>query len=350
MKIMKKKSQLNLLLKEILRNEFLDKKVRNYLKEALINFDVNIDPYISNMKEAEELKRRILNDIKTFKFDIPDIPPSVKEIEEKTSNIDLVVSCRGDTKEKNKIPSELHSKATLIYGNYDECKNKKIVIYVHGYNVDRKIALKESNDLFSKIKSELRDRKIDDTEYKFILLTWPGDAGVINFNKSQEFAEFSGKALHELFVELKSIQNVKKITLIAHSLGAHVTLKSASMIKGGDSYDNVLLLGPAIEADTLIAKPVEGKYHFPTAIDAISNLDIVHTKTDIALEVFFTLNELEKPLGRFSDISEKNIKVKIHDLTPNFFEKFDSGVGVNSHLQYWENKKQVELYTGMILS
>lgn len=327
---------------------FYNKKSKKYLNKIFKDIDKNMRPYISNIEDIKEISKRVSNDIRSFKFDKPDINPTKNEINKEGNEIDLVISCRGKNR-RITYPSIVYTDPQNLIGDYEECKNKKVIIYVHGYNVDRKIALNEANNLFSKLKNSLRSKGEPLLDYKFILFTWPGDAGLINFDISQTFAEYSGESLYKVF--LKLINKSKEINLIAHSLGAHVVLKSATLIeedKKNNGFKNVLFLGPAIEEDTLINNDIEGGYHFPKSLGAIEKLNIVTSKADIALEFFFTLNELEKPLGSSIKISEVSSKVKIHDLTPSFLKKVEEICYVNSHLQYWENQGQVDLYVSFI--
>lgn len=329
------------------------KNIAKNINKIIKNIDINMQPYVSNLEDIKEAIERIMNDISSSKFDKPDIDPTKKEIKKEGNEIDLVISCREKKRKIETDPSNIYIEPRKLVGNYEECKGKKIIIYVHGYNVDRIIALNEANNLFFKLKKSLKEKGEVLSDYKFILFTWPGDSGLINFDISQRFAEYSGEALYKFFLKLKNESKVEEINLIAHSLGAHVALKSASLIEGNDknnSYKNVLFLGPAIEEDTLTNNDIKDGYHFPKALGAIEKLNIVTSKADIALEFFFTLNELEKPLGSSRNISDVSSKVTIHDLTPSPLKKNGKKCYVNSHLQYWENQKQVNLYVSFICS
>jgi predicted alpha/beta hydrolase family esterase len=330
--------------------EFYNEKSKKYFNEISKKIDEKMGPYISNIEDLKEISKRLVDDLRKSKFNEPDIHPTKKEIKEKGNEIDLVISCRGEDR-KIIDPSIVYTIPKDILKGYEDCKNKKIIIYVHGYNVNSKIALEEANDIFLKFKRSLKKKKEPLSDYKFILFTWPGDAGLINFSRSQIFAEYSGKALHRFFLELVDEIKVKEINIIAHSLGSHVVLKSASLIekdKKNYSYKNVLFLGPAIEEDVLIEEDMENGYHYPKSLEAIKTLNIVTSKSDIALEFFFTLNELKKPLGSSVDIYKGISKIKVHDFTPSSLKKREEKYYVNSHLKYWENQEQVDLYMNFI--
>lgn len=340
-------------LKKIKKTFFKDPKEIDFMEfynKILKKIDEDMRPYLSNIEDLKEIGKRLVDDIRNFKFDKPDIHPTEDEIRKEGIEIDLVISCRGEDR-KIKDPSIIYTIPKNIMSDFKNCKDKKIIIYIHGYNVDSKIALNEANDIFSKFKKSLIEKKESLLDYRFILFTWPGDAGLINFSISQMFAEYSGKALYNVFLKLTNEIKVKEINVIAHSLGAHVVLKSASLIekdRKSYGYKNVLFLGPAIEEDILTDNGIERRYHYPESLEAIKTLNIVTSKSDIALEFFFTLNELKKPLGSSIDISRVSEKIKLHDFTPSSLKKRDEKYYVNSHLKYWENQEQVDLYMNFI--
>jgi len=340
-------------LKKIKKTFFKGSKEIDFTKfynKILKKIDKNMEPYLSNIEDFKEIGKRLVDDIRSFKFDKPDIHPTKDEIRKEGSKIDLVISCRGEDREVID-PSIIYTIPKNIMGDCEDCKNKKVIIYVHGYNVDRKIALTEANDIFFKFKNSLTEKGESLSDYKFILFTWPGDAGLINFSISQMFAEYSGEALYNVFFKLINKVKVKEINLIAHSLGAHVVLKSASLIekdKKNYGYKNVLFLGPAIEEDILTDNKVERGYHYPNSLEAIKTLNIVTSKSDIALEFFFKLNELKNPLGSSIEISRVSKKIKLYDFTPSSLKKREEKYYVNSHLKYWENQEQVDLYRDFI--
>lgn len=301
----------------------------------------NIVPLGSNIGDLKEYYSRMVSDIKESKFSTTDYNPSKDEIDTLGRDIDVVISCRGNKELKNLYPTHVSNIEEILKGSLEECRGGKVVFYIHGYNVNRTIALEEANNLFKKLRKDVKG-------YKFVLFTWPGDSGLLKFRLAQNYAEYSGELLYKVVRRLKDEYLIDDSILIAHSLGSHVALRSASLMGIRERYKNVLLLGPAINENILSKNNISNKYWYPNVLDKIDNLDIVYSKTDITLEVCFSIYELGKPLGSNVSKYKNDIRVRMHDLTP--MNGHMEGIAVNSHLQYWETDEQIELYKRLLFS
>jgi len=341
-----KKDELHIQLENFRREveENLTEKEVNLKKsftDIFKTLEKNLVPMDSNIEDLKEYYSRMVSDVKELKLLNTDYSPSRGEIKKLGEDIDVVISCRGDRNIKTLHPTHVNSMEDILKGSLEECRGKKVIFYIHGYNVNRMIALAEANNLFKKLKKDVEG-------YKFILFTWPGDSGFMKFSLAQNFAEYSGELLYKIVRRLKEEYSVEETTLIAHSLGSHVALRSASLMGGRERYKNVLLLGPAIEENILSKDDIKGRYWYPEALNKIENLDVVYSKTDITLEVCFSLYELGKPLGSNTSKYEFDPRVKIHDLTP--MNCHIKEIAVHSHLQYWETDEQVEFYKKLLFN
>jgi len=325
-------------LKELGKNKKLDLIQKKNFMDILKGLETNLTPIDSNIEDLKEYYSRMVLDMKELKIRSTDHHPTEAEIDQLGKNIDIIISCRGETNQKLQ-PTHVGNMKSILKGFLAQCSGKKVIIYIHGYNVNRRTALLEADSLFQILRKDMPD-------YRFILFTWPGDAGLTKFDLARSFAQYSGELLYKVTRYLKEEYSVDDIGIIAHSLGSQVALRSADLMGKNESYRNILLLGPAIEENIMDKNTTKGKYWYPDALDHIKNLNIVYSKTDIILEVCFSLHELGTPLG--SNISKYKFdpKIKIHDLTPASCQI--KGVAVHSHLQYWETQEQIHFYKDLL--
>lgn len=352
------------MIKENVRSIPMSNKVQERVIEDIIDFKYTMTGVLSGRGEAVRTIGRVLDDIKKFKFGKPDTSPSREMVDGTTNDMVkpfITTSCRGEPSQENTRPSfEIHGKVDLVIGDLKMCRDKEIILYVHGYNVDNQIALREAQDIFTKLQDSLTDSGRDLDDYEFILFTWPGDAGVVKFSEAQLYAQYSGNALYTFLLKLKKDWGVKGINLLAHSLGAHVVLRSADLLEKNLSisredfhYKNVILMGAAVEEDIFQGSPSK-RYHFPRAPYAMDKLYIITSRADLPLKIAFNIMEQENALGcRGSNGLEgiagvpgidENLSSELHDLSPALEGKDPSKPLVYGHIKYWETQKHTDYY------
>lgn len=343
-------------------------KVQEKVIEDIIDFKYTMTGVLSGRGEALRTIGRVLDDIKKFKFGKPDTSPTKKAVEGVTSTMTkpfITASCRGNPPHENDHPSfKVHGRVDSIIGDLKRCRDRELIIYVHGYNVDNQLALMEAKDIFTKLQSSLVENGKELEDYEFMLFTWPGDAGVVKFSEAQLYAQYSGNALYNFLLKLKREWGVKDIDLLAHSLGAHVVLRSAELMEKHPapereefSYKNVLLMGAAVEEDIFEGSPSK-RYHFPRAPYAMDNLYIITSRADLPLKIAFNIMEQEnalgcrgtnggKEIGRVPGVGE-GIHSELHDLSPVLEEKLSSKPLVYGHIRYWETQKHTDYYVHLM--
>ncbi len=307
----------------------------------------------------------------------PGTMPNQNAINRVTAKIDkpfLVAGSRGTKSAKNRKPDfDVHSVLDLAGGNFDECNGKHAVIFVHGYNVDRKEALTSAAGFFGNLQKSLtRDgQSIDD--YAFILFTWPGDVGPLWFSTAQEYAQHSGVALYRLVRALRNKYGAAKTTLFTHSLGAHVGLRSASINaerlfrrKTEARFDNVLLLAPAVENDVFQRPHLFDDYHFPDAPFAAQRLHIFASRADEVLKKAYSVSEFDAALGYAGPESMKPLKsvsrrvgevlgegaefrFELHDFSPKSTTIINPKLHAQAHSDYWTRQEQTDYYVNLLL-
>ncbi len=356
------------MIKDTVRSIPMSIKVQEKVIEDIIDFKYTMTGVLSGRGEALRTIGRVLDDIKKFKFGKPDTSPDKRAVEDITSNMEkpfITVSCRGNPSHENDRPSfKIHGRVDSIIGDLKSCRDRELIIYVHGYNVDNHLALKEAKDIFTKLQISLAESGKDLEDYEFMLFTWPGDAGVVKFSEAQLYAQYSGNALYDFLLKLKREWGVKDINLLAHSLGAHVVLRSADLLEkhitpdGGEfRYKNVILMGAAVEEDIFEGSPSK-RYHFPRSPYAMDSLYIITSRADLPLKIAFNIMEQENALGcrganGGEDIGRvpgvgNGIHSELHDLSPVLEEKTSSKPLVYGHIRYWETQKHTDYYVHLM--
>lgn len=284
----------------------------------------------------------------------------------------LVAGCRGNAASQQPNPA-VHGNFSLVGSWPNSLAGKRLVLFLHGYNVKRREALQDAQSFFQKFQTSLVGSGESLDQYVFATFTWPGDVGIVSFNLAQEFAQLSGVALFHFLQEVAA--SATEITLISHSLGAHVVLRGASILgerfasnKTDVKIRNVLLLAPAVEDDVFRRPMREEEYHFPESALAISRLHMVCSRSDEAM-LAFRLNEKDEALGlagpesmdplvsladRVRTISHTLSKARVfafemHDFSPRSSTIFDSNLFVSNHGDYFRNSQQTDYYAHLIL-
>ncbi len=356
------------MIKDTVKSIPMSIKVQERVIEDIIDFKYTMTGVLSGRGEALRTIGRVLDDIKKFKFGKPDISPTKEDVEDIAAEMIkpfITVSCRGKPPHENDHPSfKIHGRVDTVIGDLKRCRDKELIIYIHGYNVDNNLSLREAQDIFTKLQNSLLEKGRDLENYEFMLFTWPGDAGVVKFSEAQLYAQYSGNALYNFLLKLKKEWGVKDINLLAHSLGAHVVLRSADLLekhltpdKGEFSYKNVILMGAAVEEDIFEGSPSK-RYHFPRAPYAMDNLYIITSRADLPLKIAFNIMEQENALGcRGTNGSEEISRVpgigeeihsELHDLSPVPEGKLSSKPLVYGHIRYWETQKHTDYYVHLM--
>ena len=284
----------------------------------------------------------------------------------------FVVGSRGESSSKNRDPDfAVHAKYRFATGGLDDFAAKHAVIFVHGYNVTTNEGLTSAKEIFSRAHASMKRDQIDVDEFAFAMFTWPGDCGTIYFNEAQEYAQHSGVALYEL-LKAANAKGPKSLTVVTHSLGAHVALRAMSIlgerrIRGRLDFcvDRALLLGAAVENDVFHRPRRSEEYHFPEAAFGMKMLHIVVSRDDDVLGTAFRVNEFDKALGhsgpesmsalaslsrRVTDVlgGNESFGFEQHDFSTSSTTIINPDLHVRSHGGYWGNQSQVDYYLNLM--
>jgi pimeloyl-ACP methyl ester carboxylesterase len=306
-------------------------------------------------------------------FRTPDPMPSEADVAAK-SDIGgkryLVTGSRADTRSENAEPDfKYHGIYDTVGSDLAPAEGKHAVVYVHGYNVTTAAALTSARKAFNMLQTSLIMKSRPFGDYAFVLFTWPGDAGTLGFNKAQKYAQVSGEALYGLVTDLCGRYGAATVSLVAHSLGAHVALRSASilaqrLIKGTTTarYRSVLLLSGAVQNDVFQGS---GAYHFADAPYAMADLSIFHSSDDGVLRFAYRASERDKALGyrglqSTAPLERMRTRVpeKLGSDSAFDFRQFNCGrqsnvaqdpdLLVGDHSDYWNTPAKTDRYVALL--
>lgn len=304
----------------------------------------------------------------------PDAMPSDEAVAKASNKLSvsmLAVGSRGESRRRR--PSfDIHSVYRVRGGSLAELAGKRIIIFVHGYNVNAPEALESSVAFFGKMQAALERDGANPSDSGYLAFTWPGDVGPIYFNVAQKFAQHSGVALYKLVRDLQEKHNANGIILVTHSLGAHVGLRSAAVLgervfrrKTRTRYTHVLMLAPAVENDVFRRAVLLERYHFPESAFGMRRLHIFTSRADNVLSTAFAVSEMDKALGYAGPQSMKPLKslsrrvyeasgekdrfdFEVHDFSPTSTTIMNPALHANSHGDYWGRAAQADYYANLI--
>lgn len=305
----------------------------------------------------------------------PQVPrpmPSREKVAEATQGLAkpfLVCGCRGPSKAENTAPKTgIHDQVQFVTGTAQDLAGKRVMVFSHGYNLPTQDALNSARDLFAKLHDALVREQADTTAIEYVLFTWPGDTGALCFNEAQAFAQISGIALYKLL----SSAGARSISVITHSLGAHVALRAASMLgerlyhdKAASRIDSLLLLGASVEDDVFERPGRTEEYHFPDAAFGARRLHISASRDDAVLGGLFRINEADGALGycgpesmdplvslarRVREVTQgqEDFHFELHDFSANSPTIWNPELRVCSHSDYWKSPAQLNYYVNFL--
>jgi esterase/lipase superfamily enzyme len=284
----------------------------------------------------------------------------------------LVTGSRATATTENRIPDyEVHSNYRFSTGSLEAMTAKHLIFFIHGYNLTSNEALSEASSFFSNLHTSLVRDGLDVASYEYILFTWPGDTGTAYFDDAQLYAHHSGVALFNLLKDCQPF-NPASITIVTHSLGAHVGLRGLSVLgerrirqKVNFRVDHLLLLGAAVEDDVFSRPERSEEYHFPESAFGMKFLDIGISRDDNVLGNAFLLNEQDAALGfsgpetmetlvslsrRVKEVlgPEEGFTFELHDFSSSSATIMNPDLHVYGHGDYWQSQKQTDYYINLI--
>jgi esterase/lipase superfamily enzyme len=302
--------------------------------------------------------------------------PTQKRVDEITAGMSKafhVFGCRAEKTADNRKPDfGRHGSfrpPTGGSGSLTKLKNKKVMIFTHGYAVITEDGLKSARDLFSKMQASLVSDGESLKNWEFVLFTWPGDTGLIYFNRAQEYSHISGVALFKFFLAVNKAKAGSQL-LLTHSLGAHVGLRALSILGERRFHDKVdfridqaLLMAAAVENDVFERPSFLEEYHFIDAPFGMKSLHMAISRADDILNGAFRVSERDAALGysgpesnsplvsstrRIESVIGESFRFETHDFSPNSATIMNPNLHVTGHSHYWDHVHQTDYYATIL--
>lgn len=302
----------------------------------------------------------------------PRAMPTAAMVDQCTANLPkpfLVAGCRGTNNAGNKEPDfAVHGDFRFATGSLADLVGKHVIVFVHGYNLTAQECLTGAKDFFTKLHKAVLHDGMDAQKLQFLLFTWPGDTGTLYFNDAQQYAHLSGAALCELLRQA----GARQLSIVTHSLGAHVALRAAAglgerLFHGREvpRIDQLLLLAASVEDDVFERPERPEEYHFAEAAFGVRKLHITASRADEVLGGPFRINESDEALGycgpesmhplvslsrRVREVlgGNEEFSFELHDLSPSSPTILNPQLHVRSHGGYWKHDAQLNYYVNLI--
>lgn len=128
-------------------------------------------------------------------------------------------------------------------------KNRRVLVFVHGFNTRFETALFNFAQIFHDSGAEAAP----------VLFSWPSRGDVFGYVYDRESAAFSRDALEKLLGRLAASPHVGEVTVLAHSMGAWLAMESLRQMAIRDrrispKIDTVILASPDIDVDVFRAQ------------------------------------------------------------------------------------------------
>ncbi len=205
------------------------------------------------------------------------------------------------TEFKNEIASHLSGRIG---------SNRDILVYVHGFNTSY-------DDARFRLAQIVTDGRFGGVA---VLFTWPGTGSLFDYGAAKESAAVSREALAQTLVELGQVPDVGRIHILAHSMGAWLTMEALQQdaIAGKGTLDgklgDVMLAAPDIDVAVFRGQAAK--------LDA-SHISLLVSRNDRALSLSRRLAGDRQRVGALdpSNASDKatldSLGVKVYDLSAN---------------------------------
>jgi esterase/lipase superfamily enzyme len=135
-------------------------------------------------------------------------------------------------------------------------KSKQVLLFVHGYNT----RFEEAVYRFAQIVHDSRADVVP------VLFTWPSRGQALSYFYDRDSAVYSRDALEAVLTALISDKQVRKIAVLAHSMGNYLTVETLRQIAIRDNglprkITDIMLASPDIDVDVFRRQIAEIEQH-----------------------------------------------------------------------------------------
>ncbi len=123
-----------------------------------------------------------------------------------------------------------------------ESKQNKIVLFVHGYNIN-----------FAKgcSRAAVFQQTLND-HTRLLLFSWPSDGALVSYTRDEADIQWSQSSLEKVIRKLAEIYGPERVNIVAHSLGARGVYRVLQLISRGEpekQVNELVFLAPDIDAE-----------------------------------------------------------------------------------------------------
>jgi esterase/lipase superfamily enzyme len=220
--------------------------------------------------------------------------------------------------EVREVEAMMHAGVTQMLA---EAPRKEVIIYIHGYNNDFTDAAYQLAEVW-----HFLGRK-----HVPILYTWPagheGFSGMRGYNYDRESSEFTIYHLKQFLKSLGSMDEIKKIHIIAHSRGTDVLVSALREVileirAGGKDpkkelrIANVILAAPDIDYEVILQRVVSEH-----SVAGVGQATVYTSPSDKAIRIS---EWLYGSLARIGHLGSKEVKSRLTDEQMNYIEENSS--------------------------
>jgi esterase/lipase superfamily enzyme len=220
--------------------------------------------------------------------------------------------------EVREVEAMMHAGVTQMLA---EAPRKEVIIYIHGYNNDFTDAAYQLAEVW-----HFLGRK-----HVPILYTWPagheGFSGMRGYNYDRESSEFTIYHLKQFLKSLGSMDEIKKIHIIAHSRGTDVLVSALREVileirAGGKDpkkelrIANVILAAPDIDYEVILQRVVAEH-----SVAGVGQATVYTSPSDKAIRIS---EWLYGSLARIGHLGSKEAKSRLTDEQMNYIEENSS--------------------------
>ena len=202
--------------------------------------------------------------------------------------------------------------------SFKALKNKRILVLVHGYNMNERDAVDAYHKIRGKMNSTLAKHGMVDYD-AVIGYLWPGGKEALSYYSAKENVAVSASHLQSQLEKLCSLAS--RVDVMAHSMGNRVVLEAMGNMEGKKPIRNFYSFAAALD-DEAVQK--DGRY--AKGIEKCKRVFALHSREDHVLKYLYLIAELDRAFGY--DGAEDNRELAKH------VQLIDCTEVVGSHSKY----------------
>lgn len=192
--------------------------------------------------------------------------------------------------------------------DFNEVKDGKVLLLVHGYNNSEEDAMKTYNNIFQ----YLADAEGTEEYTHVIGYLWPGCDSSIEYFEAKKNAVQLAPRMSAILDRLST--SCSSVDVLAHSMGNRLILEALKRHSEKDKkvIENYFSFAAAVDDDS-----IEKKHVYHTSTQKCRNMVVFHSNKDEVLKYIYLLAEEDEALGgeEAIDLAKLPTNIKLIDCT-----------------------------------